>query len=126
MDVKNMNTKNGELLGNYNVRKLLIKLSIPAILGMTVNALYNVVDTLFVSRSSGEIAIGALEIAFPPHMIIIAFALTIGVGSASVFSRAFGRGEKKTMENVVNTALRMDFFGALINYFSFPNRGNLS
>ena len=109
-----MNSKNGELLGNYNVRKLLIKLSVPAILGMTVNALYNFVDTLFVAWSSGEIAIGALAIAFPVHMILIAFSLMIGVGSASVFSRAYGRGDRKTMENVVNTALRMDFLGALI------------
>ncbi len=109
-----MNSKNGELLGNYDVKKLLIKLSIPAILGMAVNALYNFIDTLFVAWSSGEIAIGALAIAFPVHMILIAFSLMIGVGGASVFSRAFGRGDRKTMENVVNTAIRMDFFGALI------------
>ncbi len=109
-----MNTENGELLGNYDVRKLLIKLSVPAILGMAVNALYNFVDTLFVAQFSGEIAIGALAIAFPVHMIIIAFALMIAVGGSSVFSRAFGRGDKETMENVVNTALRMDFIGALL------------
>lgn len=116
-----MNSKNGELLGNYDVRKLLIKLSVPAILGMTVNALYNIVDTYFVSQSSdGVLAIGALAIAFPLHMIIIAFALMIGVGGASVFSRAYGRGDKKTMINVVNTALRMDFIGALlITIFGF-------
>ena len=109
-----MNSKNGELLGNYNVKKLLIRLSVPAIVGMTVNALYNFFDTLFVALSSGEIAIGALAIAFPVHMILVAFSLMIGVGGASVFSRAFGRGDRKTMENVVNTALRLDFFGALI------------
>lgn len=109
-----MNSKNGELLGTYNVKKLLIKLSIPAILGMFVNALYNLVDTLFVGMSSGNIAIGALGIAFPIHMIIVAFALMIGIGGASVFSRAFGRGDSKTMVNVVNTALRIDFIGAVV------------
>ena len=109
-----MNTENAELLGNYDVKKLLIKLSVPAILGMMVSALYNFVDTLFVALGAGEIAIGALAIAFPIHMIIIAFALMIGVGGASIFSRAFGRGDKKTMENVVNTALRMDFVLATV------------
>ncbi len=109
-----MNSKNGELLGTYNVKKLLIKLSIPAILGMLVNALYNLVDTLFVGLSSGNIAIGALGIAFPIHMIIVAFALMIGIGGASVFSRAFGRGDNKTMVNVVNTALRIDFILATV------------
>jgi len=112
--VKSMNTKNSEFLGTYNVKKLLINLSIPAMLGMLVNALYNLVDTLFVGLESGEIAIGALAVAFPAHMIIIAFGLMIGVGGASIFSRAYGRGDEKTMNNVVNTALRMDFIGALL------------
>jgi len=109
-----MNSKNAKLLGNYNVKRLLIRLSVPAILGMMVNALYNFVDTLFVALGSGEIAIGALAIAFPIHMIIVAFALMIGVGGASVFSRAFGRGDRETMEYVANTALRMDFVLAAI------------
>jgi len=113
-----MNSKNAELLGNYDIKKLLIRLSVPAILGMMVNALYNFVDTLFVALGSGEIAIGALAIAFPIHMIIVAFALMIGMGGASVFSRAFGRGDKETMENVANTALRMDFvLAAIITVF---------
>ena len=113
-----MNSKNAKLLGNYNVKRLLIRLSVPAILGMMVNALYNFVDTLFVALGSGEIAIGALAIAFPIHMIIVAFALMIGVGGASVFSRAFGRGDRETMEYVANTALRMDFvLAAIITIF---------
>ncbi|MCK5761585.1 MAG: MATE family efflux transporter, partial [Candidatus Izimaplasma sp.] len=106
---------NSDLLGNYNIKSLLIKLSIPAILGMSVNALYNIVDAYFVSHSNGGIiAIGALAIAFPLHMVIVAIALMVGVGGASVFSRAFGRGDKKTMINVVNTAIRMDFILALL------------
>ena len=109
-----MNFTNAELLYDYDIKKLLIKLSVPAILGMMVNALYNFVDTIFVALGSGEIAIGALAIAFPIHMIIVAFALMIGVGGASVFSRAYGRGDKETMENTANTALRMDFILAII------------
>ena len=70
-----MNSTKSELLGNYDVKKLLIKLSTPAILGMAVNGLYNFVDALFVGLAAEEIAIGALAIAFPVHMIIIAFAL---------------------------------------------------
>ncbi len=108
-----MNSSKSELLGNYDVKKLLIKLSTPAILGMAVNGLYNFVDALFVGLAAEEIAIGALAIAFPVHMIIIAFALMIGVGGASVFSRAFGRKDRGTMTNVVNTALRLDFVLAL-------------
>lgn len=109
-----MNDKRAELLGKYPVKKLLIKLAIPATAGMMVNALYNLVDTFYVARGAGEVAIGALTFAFPVQMIIMAVGLMIGIGSASVFSRAYGRGDHKKMNNVVNTAIRMDAVLAII------------
>lgn len=109
-----MNTSRSDLLGNYDIKKLLIKLAIPATAGMIVNALYNLVDTFFVAMGAGEIAIGALAFAFPIQMIVMAIALMIGIGSASVFSRAFGRGDKEKMNNVVNTAVRIDALAAII------------
>ena len=109
-----MNNGRAELLGKYPVKKLLIKLSIPATAGMMVNALYNLVDTFYVARGAGEIAIGALTFAFPVQMIIMAVGLMIGIGSASVFSRAYGRDDHEKMNNVVNTALRMDTIFAIL------------
>lgn len=94
-----------QMLGHMNVKKLLVKLSVPATVAMFINALYNFVDTLFVSWSDGEIAIGALSIAFPIQMIVIAIGLMIGIGSSSIFSRAYGRGDEDSMRRVVNTAL---------------------
>ncbi len=58
---------------------------------LAINALYNFVDALFVARAEGELAIGGLALAFPIQMIVIAVGLMIGIGAASVFSRAFGR-----------------------------------
>ncbi len=109
-----MNTRNGELLGNYNVRKLLVQLSIPAMIGMGVNALYNLVDTIFVAQGAGEIAIGALAFAFPVQLILYAIGLMIGIGGASVFSRAYGAGDKLRMKLTINTAIRIDIVLALI------------
>lgn len=109
-----MNDKRADLLGKYPVKKLLLKLSIPATVGMMVNALYNLVDTFYVARGAGELAIGALTFAFPVQMIIMAVGLMIGIGSASVFSRAYGRGDHEKMNNVVNTAIRMDAVLAMI------------
>ena len=106
--------KNSDLLGNTNIRKLLIKLSIPAIVGMGVNALYNLVDTIFVAQGAGEIAIGALAYAFPVQMILYAVGLMIGIGGASVFSRAYGRGDKETMKHTINTSLRVGVLLALL------------
>lgn len=109
-----MKASNAEMLGKHNIKKVLIQLSIPAILGMVVNALYNFVDTLFVSIGVGEIAIGGLAFAFPVQMLAMAVSLMIGMGSASIFSRAFGRGDTETMKSAVNTALRIALISSLV------------
>lgn len=109
-----MTNRNTHLLGEMNIHKALIKLSIPATIGMLVNALYNLVDSLFVGWSSGEIAIGALTLAFPIQMIVMAVGLMIGIGGASVFSRAYGRKDKETMDKSINSAIRFDIITSLI------------
>lgn len=105
---------NEEKLAKTDVKKLLIQLSVPATAGMAVNALYNFVDTLFVAKGAGEIAIGGLALVFPIQMIVMALALMIGMGSASVFSRAFGRRDYQKMDHAVNSAMRFGIFGALV------------
>ncbi len=115
-----MNKENEKLLREYDVKKLLIKLSIPAFAGMAINALYNFVDTLFVARGAGELAIGGLALAFPIQMIVMAVGLMIGIGASSVFSRAFGRSDYKKMEEAVNTGLRVNIvLAAIFTVFSF-------
>jgi len=92
-------------LGTENIKKLLIKLSIPGIIGMVVNSLYNLVDTFFVAKGSGLLGLGALGIAFPIQMTLMAVGLAIGVGGGSILSRALGSKEydkaKKTVANVL-------------------------
>ncbi|QWC00326.1 MATE family efflux transporter [Mycoplasmatota bacterium] len=100
-----INQKNDNMLKKMNIKKLLIKLAIPSTLAMIVNALYNLVDTFFVSLGEGTDAIGALTIAYPIQLIILAIGLMLGVGSSSVFSRAFGRHDLDTMKKAVNTAI---------------------
>ncbi len=77
-------------LGEERISKLLINLSVPATISMMVNALYNLVDTIFVGRGVGALAIGGLTIAFPIQMVIMAFAQMIGIGAASAISRSLG------------------------------------
>ena len=100
-----MNESNSKMLGNMRIKKLLIKLAVPATAAMAFNALYNLVDTLFVGWGVSQDAIGALNIAYPIQMIVLAIGLMIGVGSGSVFSRAFGRRDERAMKRAVNTAL---------------------
>jgi len=109
-----------KMLGNMEVRRLLFKLAVPAIAAMAFNALYNLVDTFFVARGASQIAIGALSIAYPIQMIVLAIGLMVGIGSASVFSRAYGRGDRDAMRKAVNNALFFNFvISVLIAVFAY-------
>lgn len=108
-------TQNKEkMLGELNVKKLLMKLALPAMAGMLINALYNIVDTFFVAKGAGEAAIGGLTFAFPVQLILMAVGLMIGIGSASVYSRAFGKKDYDTMDQMVNSALKADVIIAIL------------
>ncbi|NPE30179.1 MATE family efflux transporter [Methanococcoides sp. SA1] len=81
------------MLSEDSIKKVLIKLSLPATIGMIVQALYSLVDTIFVGQALGPESvqgIGGITIAFPIQMIIMGIALTIGIGAASIISRSLG------------------------------------
>ncbi|MDD3246347.1 MAG: MATE family efflux transporter [Methanosarcina sp.] len=99
-----------EFLGTESIRKLLFKLSTPVIIGMLVQALYNVVDTLFVGWAYGAEsvqAIGGLSIAFPVQMIIMAFGIILGTGGSSIISRALGARETERAEKVLGNVFSL-------------------
>ena len=98
-----------ELLLNGNITSLLFKFSAPAMIGMVTGALYNVIDTVFVGRGVGSLAIAALSIVLPIQLIMIGIGTMIGVGSASVVSRALGRNRKDIAQNVFGNAVVLNF-----------------
>jgi len=71
-----------------SITKLLIKFSIPAIVGMFVNALYNVVDRIYIGniKDTGHLGIAGIGVVFPVVILIFAFSLLIGIGSAAAVS----------------------------------------
>jgi putative MATE family efflux protein len=100
-----------EFLGKENIRKLLITLSTPVIIGMIVQALYNIVDTFFVARAYGTEsvkAIGGLSIAFPVQMMIMALGIFLGTGGASIISRTLGTKEIKKAEKVLGNVFTLN------------------
>lgn len=97
------------MLAHEKVGKLLFKLSMPAIIGMMVQGLYNLVDTIFVGQFTGTLGIGGITIAFPIQMIMMGIGMTIGIGGASLISRRMGEknreGASLTLGNAVLLAL---------------------
>ena len=82
-------TEHENKMGTVPVRKLLVSMAWPAVLSMTINALYNVVDSIFVAQVSEE-ALTAVSIVNPVQMLIIALSVGSGVGINSLISRRLG------------------------------------
>ncbi|SET73956.1 putative efflux protein, MATE family [Natronincola peptidivorans] len=102
-------------LESQKITKLLMNLSLPATVGMLVNSLYNIVDTIFIGQGIGYLAIGGLTIAFPIQMIIMAVAQMVGIGAASVISRNLGAKNSDRANHVAgNSFIAVTFFGILI------------
>ncbi len=76
-------------MGTMPVNKLLITMSVPMMMSMMVQALYNVVDSIFVARIE-EDALTAVSMAFPLQMLMMALGLGAGVGDNALLSRSFG------------------------------------
>ncbi|WP_181350185.1 MATE family efflux transporter [Thalassobacillus sp. CUG 92003] len=94
-------------LGTQPIPKLLWNLSAPAMIGMFVMALYNVVDTLFIARGVGIMGVAGVSIGFPVMMIIMAISAAIGIGGASVISRRLGEERPEQANYVFGNILFM-------------------
>lgn len=90
-----------------NIFKLIFKFSIPAVVGMIVNSIYNMVDRMFIGNYVGEDALGGLVVAFPIMMFYFAFASVIGVGGAALVSIKFGEKDEDTAQKVFGNMLMM-------------------
>ena len=100
------------MLATKPIPGLLATMAIPATVGMIVNALYNVVDVIFVGRGVGSLAIAGLTVAFPLQLIMVAIGLAFGVGGASVISRALGAGDRDKARHAAGTAFALAILSA--------------
>ena len=101
-------------LGEEKVSKLIIKFSIPAIIGMLVNALYNVVDRIYIGQGVGSLGIGGTTIAFPVMLIMMAFSMLIGIGANSLVSIRLGQNRKEDAQGIFGNALSLLIITSLI------------
>lgn len=93
-----------ELLGSAPISKALLAMGIPTMIGMMVNALYNLVDAYFVG-GLGTSQMGAISVVYPLGQVVVGLGLLFGNGAASYISRLLGNEEKVKANKVVSTAL---------------------
>ncbi len=104
-------------LAYEKISKLLYKFSLPAIIGMTVNALYNVVDRIFIGNSPdlGANGLAAITIGFPAMIIIMSIGILLGQGGSTLFSINLGRGDNEKADKILgNSTAMLLIFGTLI------------
>ncbi|WP_053957232.1 MATE family efflux transporter [Inediibacterium massiliense] len=111
-----MNEKREQLL-NDSIFKLMIKLSVPAIIGMLVIGLYSFVDAIFVGRFVGPQALAAVSVTYPLTLINNGIAVLIGIGSASVLSRAIGSKDTKKIDDIMSNMSMCNIVLSLIVTF---------
>lgn len=90
--------KEENILGKEKIGKLIIKFSIPCIISMLVNSLYNIVDQIFIGQGVGYLGNGATNVVFPLVMIGLAFSLMLGDGASAYLSLKLGEKKKKEAE----------------------------
>ena len=100
-------------LGSMKVSKLLLTMGLPIILSMMLQAVYNIVDSAFVSNmpETGELALNALTLAFPVQMLMVAIGIGTGVGTNALLSMSLGQGDREKAGRVAGNAL---FLAAVI------------
>lgn len=101
--------KSQQILGTEPIGKLLIKYSVPAIIGMMVNALYNVVDRMFIGNipGVGPMAITGLGVTMPIMTIILAFGMLVGIGATTNISIKLGQGKREEAEHIVGNSVTL-------------------
>lgn len=117
--------KNPHVLETEPIGKLLLQYSIPAIIGMMVTSLYNIIDSIFIGHGVGPLAISGLALTFPLMNLVIAFCTLIGVGGAAVSSIYLGQKDEHKATQVLHNVLLLCIiagfcFGGLTLIFLDP------
>lgn len=100
-------------MGSMSVNKLLVNMSLPMVVSMLVQALYNIVDSIFVARIN-EDALTAVSLAFPLQVLIIAVGSGMGVGMNAVLSKALGEKNSSDVNKAANNGLYITLFSYIL------------
>lgn len=111
-------------LGETRVARLMLKYFIPAFVGVFVNALYNIVDRIFIGQGVGAVALSGVSVIFPVILIMMAFGMLIGIGAGVLVSINMGRRDLVKAERVLgNSLMLMVLVSGLISLIGFLIKG---
>ena len=105
------------ILGTEKIGKLIRKFSIPCIISLVVNSLYNIVDQIFIGWGVGYLGNGATNVVFPITMICLAFALMLGDGTSAYLSLKLGEKKRDEAKKGVANSI-INFLGTNAKLFS--------
>lgn len=95
--------KNMQELGEAHIGRLMLKYFVPAFIGVFVNALYNIVDRIFIGQGVGAEALSGISVVFPIMLIIMGFGMLIGIGTGVVVSINLGKRDMASAEKTLGT-----------------------
>lgn len=96
------------------IGRLILKFAVPCVISLLVNALYNIVDQIFIGRGVGYLGNGATNVVFPITVIALAFSLLIGDGGASFLSLKLGEGDRESAQKGVGNAITMAAIAGIV------------
>lgn len=111
-----MSNKNDtrSMLLHDSPQSLVLKLSVPAIIGMVVIGLYNFMDGVYVGQMVGDNAMAAISVSYPFTLANSGISTLIGIGSASILSRAIGKKDQSTIDKIMGNLIAMNLIFSLV------------
>ena len=105
---------NPHILGTESIGKLLLQYSIPAIIGMTITSLYNIIDSIFIGHGVGAMGIAGLAITFPLMNLVVAFCTLVSAGGSTISSIRLGQKDLDGATEVLGNTLMFCLINAVV------------
>ncbi|MDP3434028.1 MAG: MATE family efflux transporter [Bacteroidota bacterium] len=111
-------------LAELNIARLMLKFFIPAFIGVFVNALYNIVDRIFIGQGVGSMALSGISVIFPVMLIVMGFGMLIGIGAGVLVSINMGKRNMDKAEKVLGSSfLLMLLISVVITIIGYSVKG---
>lgn len=115
-----MSNNDPHILGKESIGKLLLQYSIPAIIGMTITSIYNIIDSIFIGHGVGAMAIAGLAVSFPLMNLVVAFCTLVSAGGSTIASIRLGQKDLKGATEILSHTLMLcitnSFFFGIISF----------